>query len=99
MLKQINAQEYIEYKSFLIPGTLEVEKEVFSFIYDNTSYQIERLLNIKNKVSILRVEGNEEVKIDDLPKFIKIKEDITEKPDFFTNFFATENLRQESTTE
>lgn len=77
MMKQISAQEYMEYKSFMIRGSKEIEKEVLTFIYDNISYQIERFLSTAEKPSILRVEGNQEVSMSNLPKFLKIKEDIT----------------------
>ena len=90
MMKQINAQEYLEYKGFQIPGSKEIEKEVHSFIYDNISFQIERFLNTDEKVSILRVEGNQEFRTnEELPKFLKIKEEITENPKYFTFFMAS----------
>lgn len=76
-MRQISAQEYMEYKSYMIRDSMEVEKEVFSFIYDNISYQIERFTNTPEKPSILRVEGNQEVEQKDLPSFLKIKAEIT----------------------
>lgn len=78
IMKQINAQEYMEYKTFMIRGSSEIEKEVFTFIYENVSYQIERFVNSPDKPTILRVEGNQEITRDNnLPLFVKIKEDIT----------------------
>lgn len=102
IVKQISAQEYMEYKSYMIRGSVEVHKEVYSFIYDNISYQIERFLNTQEKPSILRVEGHQDVRKEDLPGFLKIKEDITgslslklENPKYFTFFIATEHLTKE----
>jgi hypothetical protein len=80
MMKQISAQEYMEYKTFMIKGSTEIEKEVISFIYDNISYQIERFRDSHEKPSILRVEGRQEFSIKDAPNFLKIKEDITGRP-------------------
>lgn len=61
----------------MIRGSKEIEKEVFTFIYDNISYQIERFLSTSEKPLILRVEGHQEVSMSNLPKFLKIQEDIT----------------------
>lgn len=77
MMKQISAQEYMEYKSYIIRDSMEVEKQVYSFICDNTSYQIERFLNTPERPAILRVEGNQEVQQKDLPSFLRVKEEIT----------------------
>ena len=88
IVKQINAQDFMEYRAFMVKGSLELLKEVCCFIYDNTYYQIEFYKNTGENLVILRVEGNQQFKKEELPSFLKVKEDITENPDYFSYYLA-----------
>ena len=94
MMKQMGAQEYMEYKPFMIPESKELEKEVYAFIHDDTSYQIEHF--IAEKILILRVEGNQEFKKEDIPEFLKVKEDITENQKYFSYYIAVNHQKTEN---
>lgn len=77
LMKQISSPDYIDYKKYMIPGSIEVIKEVSTFIYGNISCQVESFKNIGKDLKILRVESGQAVTPEEFPSFIRICKEIT----------------------
>jgi hypothetical protein len=87
ILRHITAREYLSELSYSKSKSMTVRKEKISFLFQQRAFAIEKYLNSKEKITILRTEVPEKSswKLDkDLPSFIKIIKDVTSTKEYST---------------
>lgn len=87
ILRHITATEYIAELKMAKKQTATVRKQKLSFLYQQRAFAIERYLDSKEKITILRTEVPEKanLKIEkDIPEFIKVVKNITDSKEYST---------------
>lgn len=86
--RKISLDEYDELLKFADLNYCQIHKNRKCFVYENLYFELDTFISPANELHILEIEGDYDKDHIKFPPFLKIIEDVTEKPEYYNKNLA-----------